>query len=93
MSGELKRPDSYKSMFIRCSGNKLDFSYNAGEYTASYDGSDYEDFGSWAQANEVRIFAYPDNGKLTALLWYNRALTDVEIVEVHEFLKTLEVTA
>ena len=56
-----------------------------------FDGADYDDFVRWAaKPTAGTIYGM---GATVAAAFYNRALTEVEIVEVQAFMKTLEVTA
>ena len=59
--------------------------------TATSDG--LTDFASWAKVGNIRATKNFGNGQVTALAYYDRALSDVEIVELGEYFKTLEVTA
>lgn len=49
-------------------------------------------FASWATVGNIRATKNYGNGQITALAYYDRALSDVEIVELGEYFKTLEVT-
>lgn len=58
------------------------------------DGSSYDGFDHWEDGVFIiRSIKNHPSAYLTAVAIYNRALTDVEIVEIGEYLKTLEVTA
>lgn len=84
-------PLSSYSMFVqRISGNKFDVFVNESKIH-TYDGAEYDSFASWVIANNVIVHPYQNNSKITAVAVYDRALTDVEIVETYAYLKTLEV--
>lgn len=58
------------------------------------DGSSYNDFDHWADGPyNIRSIKNHPSAYLTAVAIYDRALSDVEIVEIGEYLRTLEVTA
>lgn len=58
------------------------------------DGSSYNDFDHWADGPyNIRSVKNHPSAYLTAVAIYDRALSDVEIVEIGEYLRTLEVTA
>lgn len=85
---------AYHTVAIRASGSKLHIFKNA-EQIAEYDGADIDDFVSWYGKCTVNSMWASENTILvsTAMAFYDRALTDVEIVEMDEYLKTLEVSA
>lgn len=58
--------------------------------TATSDG--LTDFATWAKPGTIRATKNFGNGQVTALAYYDRALSDVEIVELGEYFKTLEVS-
>ena len=81
----------YATIIIRVNNNLLDIYYN-GEVAQSVDGSDYDDFAYWVNSGlTIRSIKGHTSGQLTALAVYAKALTDIEIVELCEYLKTLEV--
>lgn len=51
------------------------------------------DFATWAEPGKIRASKNFGNGQVTALAYYDRALSDAEIVELGEYFKTLEVRA
>lgn len=65
--------------------------YFHGQLAHTFNGADYDGFQSWiATAGCGTIY---NEGHTTAYAVYNRALTDAEITEMTEYMKTLEVTA
>ena len=70
-------------------GTKLDI-YVDGLLDASFDGTDYEDFASWVSIVK-NANTRPGIAKTAAYALYNKALSEVEVVELIEYLKTLEV--
>lgn len=57
------------------------------------DGSSYDSFDHWNDGPfTIRSIKNYPSAYLTAVAIYNRALTDVEVVEIGEYLKTLEVS-
>lgn len=85
--------DEYATIIVRVNENLLDIFYK-GEVVQNADGSTYDDFAHWVNSGlTIRSVKNHASGKLTALAVYDKALTDIEIVELCEYLKTLEVTA
>lgn len=83
----------YLACGYRVSGETIDF-FADGEKVKTYVGSDYDNFVRWYDTTDnFSVAPYRSSGKIVAYVLYNRALTDVEIVEVRDFLRTLEVTA
>ena len=62
--------------------------YVGGILAKTYTGSDYSGFVSW-YINKVGIT--DTQTKLTACAIYNRAFTDIEVVDMHDFFTTMEV--
>ena len=62
--------------------------YVGGILAKTYTGSDYSDFVSW-YINKLVITDV--QVKLTACAIYNRPFTDIEVVDMHDFFKTMEV--
>ena len=57
------------------------------------DGSTIADFQGWYdQLNGIRIIGGNANGYLTQIAVYNKALTEVQLVDMLDYLKTLEVS-
>ena len=90
----IKIPEGkYATIIIRVNNNILDI-YCNGEVAQSADGSLYSDFDYWRNSGlNIRSMKNQTSGHLTAIAVYNKALTDVEVVEICEYLKTMEVTA
>lgn len=67
--------------------------YSNGQLIATANSSDCTDFASWgiSEGGFGCSFSGPGN-YITACAYYNRPLSDVEIVEATEYFKTLEVT-
>lgn len=61
--------------------------YFDGEVVLEENGTDYSDFEQWL--DRFRTILVGDRG--TAIGIYNRAFSEVEVVEMHAYLKTLEV--
>ena len=57
------------------------------------DGSTISDFVSWYDKLNAGILGGGANGHITQLAIYNKALSDVQIVDMIDYLKSLEVTA
>lgn len=55
------------------------------------DGSTIDGFVSWYDGLNCAILGGKDYGKLTQLAVYNKALSDVEMVDMIDYLSTLEV--
>jgi hypothetical protein len=80
--------DEYHNFDMVVNGENIKF-YLDGELKHSYNGSDYDDFVSWVSKNIISIWY--GSGQVTAVAVYTKALNDVEIIEVDEYFKTLEV--
>lgn len=63
--------------------------YIDGELVKNYNSADYGTFASWF--SKVSVQVYGANGYATALVLYDKALTEAEVVEARAFLQTLEV--
>lgn len=65
-----------------------------GELLLQYDGADYDDFSKWYDQFSGFASRWSAGGSVlnVAAAFYTRALSDTEIVEMDEYLKTLEVT-
>ena len=79
-------------MVITVSGNAF-LVYIDSELVANYDGADIDGFVSWYSKFKAGSAYAGTNYKVTAMAFYNRALSEAEIVEMNEYLKTLEVSA
>lgn len=64
--------------------------YINGKLAKTYNGTDYEGFVSWY--SKVATMVFGNGNYQTALALYEKALSEVEIVEALEFFKTLEVS-
>lgn len=83
------RPNNdYHSIIITVSTETLKLFYN-GTLLDTFVGSDYDDFASWLSKSTFK--RRNDSGYATALALYERALSEVEITEINEYFKTLEV--
>lgn len=49
-------------------------------------------FSAWSVVETIRATKNRGNGQITALVYYDRAMTDAEIVDLGEYFATLEVT-
>ena len=89
-----KQLAGYHTVTMKASGSALQVYVDAA-LVAEYDGADIGDFVSWyGKFNSVEMWSSGETVKVhTAMAFYGRALTDVEIVEMDEYLKTLEVSA
>lgn len=87
-----KLPAGYHTVTIKASDFALRVYVDA-TLAAEYDGADIDGFVSWyGQFNSSDMWAGSSTYRVhTAMAFYDRALTDVEIVEMDEYLKTLEV--
>lgn len=86
------KANTYHTIVVRVDNKLLEIYWN-GNVVHTGNGDDYEDFLRWSDATSIRSVKGRNEGKLTAAAFYNKALTGVEIVELIEYLKTLEVTA
>ena len=67
--------------------------YSDGQLIATANSSDCTDFASWGISEGGFGCSFSgENNYMTACAYYNRPLSDVEIVEATEYFKTLEVT-
>lgn len=56
------------------------------------DGSTINDFQGWYdQLNGIGVLGGNNNGYLTQMAVYNKALSEVQLVDMIDYLKTLEV--
>ena len=83
--------DDYNFAVVRADGTTLTEIFDTSRTT--YNGGDIDGFSRWLDTPSGNIITQGDNKYCTAMAIYNRALTDVEIEAVREFMKTLEVTA
>lgn len=89
-----KQHAGYHTVTMKASDSVLQVYVDAA-LVAEYDGADIDDFVSWYGKFTVNdMWASSQTVKVhTAMAFYGRALTDAEIVEMDEYLKTLEVSA
>lgn len=87
-----KVPAGYHTVAIKVSASKFYFYVDA-ELFAEWDGADIDGFVSWYSKVITREIFTSGQTVLVyaAMAFYDRALTEVEIVEMNEYLKTLEV--
>lgn len=78
----------YHNVNIVVNGEIFKF-YLDGELIKTYKGSNYNDFTSWYSKNVITTWY--NNGKVTAVAVYTKALNEVEVIELDEYFKTLEV--
>lgn len=87
----LNKPDSsrYVSLATVVDGKKLKLYIN-GDKKYECDGSSFDDFVRW---NPIGGFAATssDRARIVCAAIYNRSLTDIEIVDAHAYMETLEV--
>ena len=89
-----KQHAGYHTVTMKASDSVLQVYVDAA-LVAEYDGADIDDFVSWYGKFTVNEMWTHIQTVLvhTAMAFYGRALTDAEIVEMDEYLKTLEVSA
>ena len=87
----LSKPDSsrYTSLSTVVDGEKLKLYIN-GELKYEYDGSSIDDFVRW---NPIGTFSATalSRARIVCAVIYDRSLTDVEVVDAHAYMETLEV--
>lgn len=81
----------YNFTVVRADGATLTEIFDTSRTT--YNGGDIDGFSRWIDTPAGNIASTGDTKYCTAMAIYNRALTDSEIEEAREFMKTLEVTA
>lgn len=83
-----KNTNTYNTLIMRVLNNTLDIYIN-GSLDTTLTGSDYSDFSSWVgQLTPQLIY---NEGYATAFAVYNKALSETEIVDLEDYLSTLEV--
>lgn len=82
----------YHVMGVTVDGETLKV-YEDGVLVLTLSGSDYSDFDHWFDTASMSGSVDHVGMTMTAFAAYNRALTDTEMVEMSEYLKTLEVSA
>lgn len=83
--------NDYNFTVFRADGAKLTEIFDTSRMTRN--GGDIDGFSRWLDKPYGNTVKMGDNVYCTAMAIYNRALTDSEIEEAREFMKTLEVTA
>lgn len=86
-SGNMDSMADYNILVKRVNGSDLKIIMDTSE--CSFNGADYADFDHWNP--NVFVGTQYNTGTTVAFAIYDRALSDVEVVEACEFLKTLEV--
>ena len=86
------REAGYQCFIMTVNGNECKLYYE-GVLVETKDGSTLTDFISWDDKLVMGILGGKANGYVCQVAIYNRALTDVEVVETNEYLKTLEVSS
>ena len=81
--------NNYLYPVVRCNADTLSL-FTDNQKLTEYNAANFEGFGKWVFPP---VRPKDTNPYLTAIAIYNRALSDSEIVDVVEYLKTLEVTA
>ena len=84
------REMGYQCFIMTVNSNECKLYYE-GVLVETKDGSTLTDFTSWDDKLAMGILGGKENGYVCQVAIYNRALTDVEVVETNEYLKTLEV--
>ena len=85
----------YNDVVIRVSNRLLSVFVNS-ELVKEYNGNNISDFVSWYSKATIGVSWNADNSVpvlITAAAFYSRALSDAEVVEACEYMKTLEVSA
>ena len=83
-----KNTNTYNTLIMRVLNNTLDIYIN-GSLDTTLTGSNYSDFSSWVgQLTPQLIY---NEGYATAFAVYNKALSETEIVDLEDYLRTLEV--
>lgn len=88
----INKADTYHTLIVRVNGDALSVYFDGTEYIND-SGANYDGFDHWKSTLTIRAIKSYNAGYLTAMAMYNRALDDTEIVEMTEWLKTLEVSA
>ena len=83
--------DDYNFTVVRADGATLTEIFDTSRTT--YNGGDIGGFSRWLDTPSGNLATIGDTTYCTAMAIYNRVLTDSEIEEAREFMKTLEVTA
>ena len=86
------RGTGYQCFIMTVNGNECKLYYE-GVLVKTIDGSTLTNFTSWDDKLAIGILGGKENGYVCQVAIYNRALTDVEVVETNEYLKTLEVSS
>lgn len=87
----LGRSSSYSDFVVRVSGKSLSV-YQDGKRVVEYDGNELGGFVSWVDTlTPGECWVGGGTSAVTAIVVYNRALSEAEIVEAVEYLKVLEV--
>lgn len=92
--GTIGRVTGYNDVVIRASNGLLTV-FVKGEITNEFNGNDISDFVSWYSKATIGVSWNNDVNVpilITAAAFYSRALSDAEVVEGCEYLKTLEVS-
>lgn len=93
--GTIGKVSGYNDVVIRVSSGLLSVFVNE-KITNEFNGNDISDFVSWYSNATIGESWNSDNSVpilITAAAFYSRALSDAEVVEGCEYLKTLEVSA
>ena len=78
----------YHTTTMRVADSKL-YVYVDAKLSAEYDGADIDGFVSWYDVfTSNQMYTAGAAQYYTAMAFYDRALTDAEVVEMHEYLKT-----
>lgn len=83
--------NTYHTLIVRVNGDAVSVYFDGTEYISD-SGANYDGFDHWESKLTIRAIKNFNTGYLTAIAMYNRALDDTEIVEMEEWLRTLEVT-
>ena len=89
-----KATEGYSDVVIRASSGLLSVFVNE-EITNEFNGNDISDFVSWYSNATIGVSWNSDSSVpvyVTAAAFYSRALSDAEVIEGCEYLKTLEVS-
>lgn len=79
--------NGYITTIIKIQGNKLTYFLN-GVKMVEYDGNTLDGFVSW---NAENAGFNATSGRTTAIAYYSTEMTDAQAVDLHAYLKTLEV--
>ena len=85
--------NQYSCIVCKIDNNVLSYFVNGTKF-AEFNGNDLADFSSWMdEPVRMALFSQKDETcRITACAAYSTALTDIEILELYAYLKTLEVT-